>query len=206
MQKFSGAKIALSVRTVWLLGVATAVFCPISYCLLDKEAILLASKAPHGVTLFFEAATHLGDSLYTIAITAIVWFVAYLKNNAALRQKALFVLTSVAVSGLIVDLVKVLSGRPRPKMWLQQQLYSFDPLRFGWDFTSFPSGHAATAAALAVTLGLLFARQRLWIWLLFGLVALSRLFTLSHYPSDIVVGAFIGVATALFARKIFKSV
>jgi lipid A 4'-phosphatase len=122
-------------------------------------------------------------------------------RDAAMRAVAYvpaFIFAAVAVSGLIVDLLKIVVGRTRPKLLFASGTYDFT--WFGWrpDHWSFPSGHAATAAALATALWCLWPRP-LWFYAAAAtLVIASRVVTAQHYLSDVVAGAVIGVATARF--------
>jgi len=68
--------------------------------------------------------------------------------------------------------------------------------------SSFPSGHAASAAAFAVAAG---SAERALLVPLVGLaaaVAYSRVYTGVHYPSDVVAGAALGVAVAAIATRV----
>jgi membrane-associated phospholipid phosphatase len=58
--------------------------------------------------------------------------------------------------------------------------------------TSFPSGHSASAAAFAVSVGRLLPELRLPLRVAAGIVAFSRVYTGVHYPGDVVVGAALG--------------
>jgi membrane-associated phospholipid phosphatase len=118
-----------------------------------------------------------------------------LRMRAAARIPALL-FSAVAVSGILVDLLKVIIGRPRPKL-----LFSSGDYEFGWiglsaDHWSFPSGHAATAAALAAALWCLWPQPVLFYVIGAALVAMSRVVTGAHYLSDVVMGAFVGVLAA----------
>lgn len=104
-----------------------------------------------------------------------------------------FMLASVAASGLAVDLLKVVFGRTRPKLLFADGMYDFGWLGPAADYWSFPSGHAATAAALMTALWCLWPRHVLSYIALAALVAASRVVTGAHYLSDVVVGAFIAV-------------
>jgi len=63
---------------------------------------------------------------------------------------------------------------------------------------SFPSTHAAASFAAAYALSRLFPALKIPIWLLAGLVAYSRVYVGVHYPLDVIGGAVVGVAAALF--------
>ncbi len=66
---------------------------------------------------------------------------------------------------------------------------------------SFPSAHTATAFGMAVALGTLFPRGRVWFLCLAGLVGLQRMSTSVHFPSDVCWGAAIGVVWGAYAMK-----
>ena len=60
-----------------------------------------------------------------------------------------------------------------------------------------PSGHASTAFAAAVSVGLVHPRLRWPLVVLAGLIALSRVWLGVHYPTDVIAGAALGAAIAL---------
>jgi len=118
--------------------------------------------------------------------------------------------------GVIVDGIKNAVGRPRPHQVLEgvrivdlqkarprllalakppkveYSKPSIQPVRG----ISFPSGHASNNFALAVVLTVFFRR---WGWLYFipaTLIAYSRIYTGSHYPSDVLVAMIIGAGVA----------
>ncbi|MET7617516.1 phosphatase PAP2 family protein [Streptomyces sp. NPDC005408] len=68
--------------------------------------------------------------------------------------------------------------------------------------TSFPSGHAASAAAFATGVAL---ESRTWgaiVAPVAASVAFSRVYTGVHYPSDVLVGAALGVGAAFAVRGV----
>ncbi|HWR85456.1 MAG TPA: phosphatase PAP2 family protein [Rhodoglobus sp.] len=101
---------------------------------------------------------------------------------------ALFLVLTLAVSAGLVQVLKSLFGRARPEQILVTA-----------DFGSFPSGHTANAATLAVVFGLL--AWRWWVWaigaLYVVLMALSRTYLGAHWVTDTVAGALLGAAVAI---------
>lgn len=69
---------------------------------------------------------------------------------------------------------------------------------------SFFSGHTASSFSITTAIVLFLRRQFKWAWFfyLWPLVfALSRIFVGVHYPIDIIVGAFVGILTAVWFYK-----
>jgi membrane-associated phospholipid phosphatase len=74
--------------------------------------------------------------------------------------------------------------------------------------TSFPSGHTAVAATVAITLGLIFTRW--WVWVL-GTVWVvwmvwSRTYLSAHWLSDVIAGLLEGIAVATLVWYAVESV
>jgi membrane-associated phospholipid phosphatase len=121
-------------------------------------------------------------------------------------------------AGFVNLLIKLTVGRTRPSEFWQSQLptNAWDtfiglfpafhaatwPDALSRGVQSFPSGHSATAAGLAVGLVCLYPRGR---WL-FGLLALTammqRVSCGAHFPSDAFAGAAVGcLVAALCCRR-----
>jgi membrane-associated phospholipid phosphatase len=71
---------------------------------------------------------------------------------------------------------------------------SLDPIGVIPESASFPSGHAATAFAAAVAVGLLYPRLRKPLLALAALIAISRVYLGVHFVTDVVVGSALGAA------------
>lgn len=109
---------------------------------------------------------------------------------------AAFFLTVSIVDVVLVQLLKRLFLRDRPEDMLVTS-----------DIGSFPSGHVANAAAIAVALAVIAARR--WVTVV-GIVyvllmVLSRAYLSVHWLSDTIAGAFIGGGIALLVALWFVS-
>lgn len=63
---------------------------------------------------------------------------------------------------------------------------------------SFPSGHATSSFAGAMAVARMWPAGRVVWWTLAALIAYSRIYFGHHYPLDVVAGALVGVAIALW--------
>ncbi|MWB99843.1 phosphatase PAP2 family protein [Agromyces seonyuensis] len=110
---------------------------------------------------------------------------------------ACFSIVAAASSALVVQILKQVFGRARPEDMLVQS-----------DYGSFPSGHTANAATIAVTFAVLFPR----VWVIVAgaaytvLMALSRTYLGAHWLSDTLGGALVGAGTALLVWAAFAHV
>jgi membrane-associated phospholipid phosphatase len=116
------------------------------------------------------------------------------------RWAALYFLTASVVSAGLVQLLKNTVERPRPEQILVIA-----------DFGSFPSGHTANAATIAVVLALIV--NRWWMWPLGGAYTLSMLLSRNylgaHWLTDTLGGLLLGAAVALimwapFAHRLHR--
>lgn len=69
------------------------------------------------------------------------------------------------------------------------------------DLWSMPSSHASAAAVLAVALWSMYPRLRWFGLVMLGIALTSRVLLGAHYPSDVVVGASVGLGLATLAMQ-----
>jgi undecaprenyl-diphosphatase len=148
-------------------------------------ALMLESRGPftEGLALLLN---FFGGGIVAILVIplAIAGLFLFLRRPWA----ALFSIAAALASTLGVQLLKHLFGRARPEEILVHS-----------DFGSFPSGHTANAATIAVTFAVLL--PRVWVWLAgigyVVLMAWSRTLLGAHWLSDTVGGALIGAGAVL---------
>jgi undecaprenyl-diphosphatase len=117
-----------------------------------------------------------------------------------LVQAGLRGVVAVAAAGLAVQLVKHLACRARPKAPGAGAFFQGVPcLGADWELFSFPSGHAATATALAIVLGVQVPALRLPAAAAAAVVMLSRVYLGAHFPSDVMAGATLGLVAGILA-------
>jgi membrane-associated phospholipid phosphatase len=93
--------------------------------------------------------------------------------------------------------LKFLTGKERPSQSGGQVRFHGPSTRY----SSFPSGHASAAFAVATVLGTRYRKYRLPLYLLAGAVAWARVNAARHFPSDVFVGAGIGIYSGRYVLR-----
>ena len=126
-----------------------------------------------------------------------VWIVLAAAIALVTRRNISFAVLLTAGSVWTADLLALaikagVVERQRPSLTVPQA----DPL-IGAGGGSFPSGHAATAFAGAVSLTYLWRRGAPLFFLLAAAIAFSRVYVGVHYPGDVLAGAALGTVVGL---------
>lgn len=156
------------------------------------------------VTEFGNSAWPLGSGLVLLLLCAALRRSATPPppaDLAAFRSAIILLLSAVALSGALASLTKHVIGRIRPSTEPDAMVmdFAFMAIKAGW--AAFPSGHATTATAAAVALGLCFPRHA-WAWLAVGVTAaLSRALLGVHWLSDCLAGILLGAVVALLLHR-----
>ncbi len=184
------------------------------YIWVDRPLSVWLRDAPVWLIDLFQAITVAGNSKYTLVPLAMVLPILLAARHGLrdgpeaarfgwMAAATAFLFAAVALSGILVNVIKVLVGRSRPKLLMEEGIYGFDPFSIGYDWASFPSGHANTVVALALAVGLLMPRLR-WVLLApAAAVALSRVVINSHFLGDVAGGAALAVVTTVLLRDWF---
>ncbi|MDR2293605.1 MAG: phosphatase PAP2 family protein [Microbacterium sp.] len=135
---------------------------------------------------------------------SVLWLVIagglYLTGRGRARRAALRGVVTLGATSLIANqLAKRLHHRDRP-------LRTLIPLgrlsRRAPASSSFPSGHAASAAAFAAGVSTELPALGVPLQVLAGLVGFSRTATGAHYPSDVAAGFILGSTVAAIGRRL----
>lgn len=172
------------------------------YCsLCSKATCFIYLNGTHTPLLntFFAWYTMLGDGCVALLLFIVLFF----------RRRYLqgvHIIVAFLSSGMAAQLIKRFTHMPRPKVFLHPEQYNQfieGVTRGGW--SSFPSGHTATAFAVATILALYSSNK--WISLLYLLLAIgvgySRIYLGQHFLEDVLAGSIIGV---VFAGWTFVSI
>jgi len=175
----------------------------------------------HEVRLLANGFTLLGTTEVAGVGMLALAAVAYRAADTQMWQAATGGVIGVLLAGLTTLVVKNLACRARPRLidgWgVGASVPPDDPDRRGFlhwpcfgegDYNGFPSGHAATAFAMAAAI-VAWAppRRRAWILAVASGVGISRIVLNAHYLSDVLGGGLFGwwageVGVAIAARYV----
>jgi membrane-associated phospholipid phosphatase len=116
-----------------------------------------------------------------------------------------FLFLAVLVPVLIGEVIKWSVGRGRPFAGGDANVFNFSHFAGTAAYSSFPSGHSITAAALAFGVAALWPKARPAMVAYVLVILATRLVLLAHHPSDVVAGALLGVICAMLVRYWFAA-
>ncbi|MDR0319452.1 MAG: phosphatase PAP2 family protein [Rickettsiales bacterium] len=130
------------------------------------------------------------------------WFIMSGRSDFLTVGAGIF---SAVFMALLVSLpLKFFIGRLRPVFFESMFSTGFYPMSLGDQFHSLPSGGAAAGFAALVLLGLFFPDIKKYAWALAVLLGVAQIVVGAHFPSDVVLGAFIGMLSADIIYLTFK--
>lgn len=186
------------------VGVAVVAF--------DAPTYPWLNSLPYEYRTAFRSFTDLGKADWILVSTGVpcLFLLALDGGRYAFRIRmaigavftyAAFIFYSVATSGIVVLVLKWGLGRARPKLYEQVGPVHFDFLALNGKYTSFPSGHSTTVAALATALYFIFPAYRWLIVVSAFWLAFSRVMAGAHYPSDVIAGTLLGITFTFFTVR-----
>lgn len=171
---------------------------PLFFFYLDK-AIILWMRDFHKSNLLIYPFLESVDLLInftshgaTLVIIALMLYVLgrYLNQRFCHVGRSMFI--GFISAGIIVQILKHSIGRARPRI-TDSTLLIGPSLKGGYD--SFPSGHTAVVFCLAYILSQQIPKYRLLFYTFAFMVGFERVEDISHFPSDVLAGAILGILT-----------
>jgi len=175
----------------------------------------LITADPHDTPYFrrtarFEGFNNAFSGGITAAETAIIpaafLVVGHFRHDCYTEKTALLAGEAYADSAIVDVVMKVATRRLRPSDITPSGKFSDtffrSPKSLSGISTSFPSGHAAAAFAVATVFSHRYRQHRWAPWVAYGaagVIGFSRVTTQAHFPSDVFLGAALGYAMTKFA-------
>jgi len=145
----------------------------------------------HGMA---EAFSQLGNTETGVLFLGTSFLIAKFSHNERLMRTTSLSTEALINAGVYTSLLKRATRRTRPAADGLGQFFVESPQN-GQESTSFPSGHASGAFAMATVFAAEY-RHKKWVpWVAYGtagMIALSRVQLGRHFPSDVIAGAMIG--------------
>lgn len=168
---------------------------------IDLLTFMRSLVEPH-TTLAQFVSIYADLPVFAVALSLLIWWLlgVYHRSDVYRREalKWFFMIVSVFLVYAIFN--QFLPGRPRPEVIVP----GIAPLIDHTPDNSFPSGHAAFAAASMIAAAVIFERR--WLTILVWFIGLDmcvvRVIAGIHYPSDIIAWWIIGMMVAFFVHSL----
>jgi undecaprenyl-diphosphatase len=148
---------------------------------------------------FSEAGDALGQGRSLVLFSLALLAVGVLGKWPVFRATGLKTLIAHGAVALLVNVLKHVIGRPRPKFMHAGTEQLGPSMANGFD--SFPSGHASASFAVAMVVSKHYPRVAGVAMGVAGVVAMSRVLRGSHFPTDVAAGAVLGVLVGAAAAE-----
>ena len=192
-------------RWLWLLAGLIAI--AVAWQTLDGpvDADLDATKN-HAVHTFAWWCSKLAEGEVPAAVGIFLSLLFVLNRRPAIAAKVFFVMLTCEITGLAGLILRILVGRTRPLAEVPQGIYGVwyhgHWIIGKYEFSSFPSGHSATAMGLAAAAWLVDRRWGAVAALYAGLVMWSRIALQCHHLSDVIASAVLSIPLAILCKKV----
>ncbi len=149
------------------------------------------------------------QSIYPLAVGVPAGFLltGYIKKDKKIQEQGWHILGALAVNTVLTQALKVGFNRERP---FEKYPTIITPYSVDDKGHSFPSGHTSTAFGLATSVSLECKKWYVTVpaFAYASAVGYSRMYLGVHYPTDVLAGATVGIASAYANRwlqkKLFK--
>lgn len=188
-------------RRWYIASALTLLAIIISWYFLDRPVVDLLAEYDISHVDIIVLVTDFGDAIWYL-LGSLLLYGLFRKTKPKVAKAALLVFSTTALSGIVINITKVLFGRARPERYQDEGVFGFFWFKIEHSLRSFPSGHATTAIAVWLAFALLFPKYR-WPLLAVGaIVSMSRVILTQHYLSDVIMGGYIGAVSTLLLYQL----
>ncbi|MFA7008919.1 MAG: phosphatase PAP2 family protein, partial [Elusimicrobiales bacterium] len=170
----------------------------------DRQLLALAQKnKSRTVVNLSDNVEKIGNGAYDLALLGGVAGAGYLFKDDKLKDTAFLAAESFLAANAIGTVLKYSIGRARP---YHGDKRIFAPFSFKNEHASFPSGHTVSAFSIASVFSARY--DSLWVGgISYGAasaVAVQRINSNNHWPTDVLFGAFLGTVTGRAVVRFVK--
>ena len=144
----------------------------------------------------------IGEGTHLVVLSVVLAAAGWMFSQSAVMKAGIDTLLAHGLAALVVNGLKHLIGRPRPK-FAHSGEWQVAP-SFASGFDSFPSGHTAATFAVATVLAKRFPTIGALCLGVAAFVMFSRIFRGSHFPTDALGGAVFGALSGAIAAAPLK--
>lgn len=170
----------------------------------DREAfIYLNSLGIEQYDFFWSTVTKFPPWIPLFVLFLVLFFVKFPERDALFIVTTLFVMVFFVAT--LTDLTKEVVGRLRPNN--NEQMNTLIRILRSPTGYSFFSGHASSSFSVTTFVVLFLRRHFKWVYLFYIwpiLFVMSRIYVGVHFPIDILVGALVGMGSAVLFYKLYQ--
>lgn len=186
----------------WTLGIVIAVIAiAVAFYFDASVAAFMAHHQSPGVRSFMRNVSRLGDWPEHFLAGLVFAGIAWRRGNKNWMRIFVSMLIALSIAGLAGRAIKLTTGRARPSVKAEQM---WNGPSWSSKHHSFPSGHVAASVGFFAVL--VFANWRIGVPCLVIpiLVGYSRLYLGTHYLSDTVCAAVLGILSAVLVVRVIQ--
>lgn len=141
-----------------------------------------------------------------VLVSVIGLYLHFVQRKPAAAKPWLVCGGGAVLAFVVAFAIKVILARYRPFELFEHGLYGFHFFSTADQINSMPSGHSVLISAFCFALSRIV--QRWWATVLLLVLALTvmatRIILIRHYPSDIIVGAYIGIMSVIWVQTLLN--